>query len=111
MTYNIVSGNAVKRKMKQITVTINGDNFNDLESFYEEVDRFLTKDLDVETGHNLDAFNDILCGDFGVFSYNESLKLIWINFSKSKNFLGEELISTLTNIINEHDHIEFITID
>ena len=97
--------------MRQITVTINGENFYDLESFYDEVDRVLTKDLGVKTGHNLDAFNDILCGDFGVFSYNETLKLIWTNFSKSKNLLGEELISTLTDIINGHDHIEFVTID
>lgn len=97
--------------MKRITVKINGDNFSDLESFYDEVDRVLTKDSGFKTGHNLDAFNDILCGDFGIFSYNETLKLIWTNFSKSKNFLGEELISTLTNIIIGHDHIEFITTD
>ena len=97
--------------MRQITVTINGDNLYDLESFYDEIDRVLTKDLGVKTGHNLDAFNDILCGDFGVFSNNETLKLIWTNFSKSKKDLGDELITTLTDIINGHDHIEFIPID
>jgi RNAse (barnase) inhibitor barstar len=97
--------------MKQITAIINGDNFYDLESFYDEIDRVLTKDLGVKTGHNFDAFNDILCGDFGVFSYYETLKLIWTNFSKSKNLLGDELMSTLTDIINKHDHIEFIIID
>ena len=97
--------------MKQITVNINGDNFSDLESFYNEVDRVLTKDLNFKTGHNLDAFNDILYGDFGVFSYKETLKLIWTNFSKSKILLGDELISTLTDIINGHDDIKFITID
>ncbi len=97
--------------MKQIIVTINGGNFYDLESFYDEVDKVLTKDLGVKTGHNLDAFNDILSGDFGVFSYNETLKLIWTNFSKSKKNLGDELMSKLTDIINGHDHIEFITID
>jgi RNAse (barnase) inhibitor barstar len=106
-----VSGNAEKRNMQQIIAIINGDNFTDLESFYDEVDRNLTKNLNFRTGHNLNAFNDILCGGFGVFSYNESLKLIWTNFSKSKKLLGKELISTLTEIISGHNHIEFITSD
>lgn len=97
--------------MEQKTVIINGDNFSDLETFYDEVDRVLTKNLNVKTGHNLDAFNDILCGDFGVFSYHETLKLIWTNFSKSRKDLGNELISALTNIVKEHKHIEFQTID
>lgn len=97
--------------MEQKIAIINGDNFSDLETFYNEVDRVLTKKLNFKTGHNLDAFNDILCGDFGVFSYNETLKLIWTNFSKSRKNLGNELISVLTGIIKEHDHIEFQTID
>lgn len=97
--------------MEQKIAIIDGDNFSDLETFYDEVDRVLTKDINVKTGHNLDAFNDILCGDFGVFSYNETLKLIWTNFTKSRKNLGDELISVLTGIIREHDHIEFQIID
>ncbi len=97
--------------MTQRVAIIDGDNFNDLETFYDEVDRVLTKDINFKTGHNLDAFNDILCGDFGVFSYNETLKLIWTSFSKSRRNLGDDLISELTGIIKEHDHIEFQTID
>jgi RNAse (barnase) inhibitor barstar len=97
--------------MEQKIAIIDGNNFSDLETFYGEVDRVLTKNLSFKTGHNLDAFNDILCGDFGVFSYNETLKLIWTNFSKSRENLGNELISVLTGIIKEHDHIEFQTKD
>ncbi|RIH65096.1 Barstar (barnase inhibitor) [Mariniphaga sediminis] len=97
--------------MEQKIAIIDGDNFSDLETFYDEVDRVLTKDINVKTGHNLDAFNDILCGDFGVFSYNETLKLIWTNFTKSRKNLGDELISVLTGIIRKHDHIEFQIID
>ena len=59
------------------TITINGDNFSDLESFYDEIDRVLTKDLDWETVHNLDAFNDLLRGGFGVYEYEEPIKLTW----------------------------------
>ena len=55
--------------MSKKKIIINGDNFADLESFYVEIDRVLTKDLDWETGHNLDAFNDLLRGGFGAYEY------------------------------------------
>jgi RNAse (barnase) inhibitor barstar len=44
-------------------ILIDGNNFDDLEGFYCEIDRVLTKDLTWKTGHNLNAFNDILVGD------------------------------------------------
>ena len=76
--------------MDKITIIINGDNFSDLKSFYDEIDRILTKDLDWQTGHNLDAFNDLLRGGFGVYEYEEPINLIWKNISKSKTDLGKE---------------------
>ncbi len=76
--------------MHKQTIIINGDNFADLESFYDEIDRVLTKDLDWQTGHNLDAFNDLLRGGFGVYDYDEPVKLIWKRVSKSKADLGLE---------------------
>lgn len=76
--------------MNKQTIIINGNNFTDLESFYDEIDRVLTKDLDWDTGHNLDAFNDLLRGGFGVHEYEESIRLIWENISKSKSALGIE---------------------
>lgn len=76
--------------MDKQTIIINGDNFSDLESFYNEIDRVLTKDPDWDTGHNLDAFNDMLRGGFGVYKYEEPIKLIWKNISKSKTDLGLE---------------------
>jgi RNAse (barnase) inhibitor barstar len=76
--------------MDKQTIIINGDNFSDLESFYDEIDRVLTKDLGWDTGHNLDAFNDLLRGGFGVYEYKEPIKLTWKNISKSKADLGLE---------------------
>lgn len=92
------------------TITFNGFNFSDLESFYDEIDNVLTKDLDWRTGHNLDAFNDLLRGGFGVYEYGEPVNLVWINFSHSRKTLGKELIDTLVEIIRDQDHIEFTTI-
>ena len=62
--------------------------FADLDSFYDEADRVFTKNLGWETGHNLDAFNDLLRGGFGVFEEGELIDLIWRNSAKSKLDLG-----------------------
>lgn len=97
--------------MDKNTIIINGENVFDLESFYDEIDRVLTKDLNWKTGHNLDAFNDLLRGGFGVYEYGEPIKLIWANFSKNKNELGDKLTEQLLDIISDHNHIEFETTD
>lgn len=76
--------------MNKQTIIIEGNNFSDLESFYVEIDRLLTKDLGWDTGHNLDAFNDLLSGGFGIYEYQEPIVLIWKNISKSKVDLGLE---------------------
>ena len=97
--------------MNKQTIIINGGNFSDLESFYDEIDRVLTKDLDWQTGHNLDAFNDLLRGGFGVYEYEEPVKIVWSNFSVSKKRLGDELSDTILEIIRDHQHIDFETRD
>jgi hypothetical protein len=48
----------------------------------------LTKDLGWKTGRNLDAFNDVLRGGFGVYEYEEPITLIWQNSNESKEKLG-----------------------
>jgi RNAse (barnase) inhibitor barstar len=69
-------------------IVIDGNNFDDLEGFYCEIDRVLTKDLNWKTGHNLDAFNDLLRGGFGVHEYGEPILLRWKNYDKSRVCLG-----------------------
>lgn len=97
--------------MDRQTIVINGDNFLDIESFYVEIDRVFTRNLDWETGHNLNAFIDLLCGGFGVFEYDELVNVIWTSFSKSRSGLGQEMVDILTNIIKEHKHIDFKVIE
>jgi len=94
--------------MNKKTITIDAENFDDLETFFDEIDRVLTKDLDWETGHNLNAFHDILCGGFGVFDYDEHINLIWKNIAKSKRELGNEMVEILVSIILEEENINFI---
>ncbi len=94
------------------TVTINGRNFSTSEGFYIEVDNVLTKELDWKTGHNLNAFNDLLRGGFGVHEYEEPIKIVWANSEKSKKDLsaiidGQTFYQIVVDIIREHAHVEF----
>ena len=92
--------------MTRQEIIIEGKNFSDLGSFYDEIDRVLTKDLDWKTGHNLDGFNDLLRGGFGVYEYEEPIRLTWKNAAKSKNDLGS-IYADISEIISSHEHIEF----
>ena len=82
---------------------IDGESFKDIEGFYCEIDRLLTKNLSWKTGHNLDAFNDLLRGGFGVHEYGEPISIFWKNFSKSKKDLGKELMDIIVRIITNVD--------
>jgi hypothetical protein len=53
-----------------------GRNITNLYRFYEEIIPKLTKDLDWEVGHSLDALNDLLYGGFGVHAPNEKILII-----------------------------------
>ena len=77
------------------TFILDGNNFPDMEGFYTEIDKLLTKDLEWETGHNLNAFRDLLSGGFGVHEYNEPITIRWINYNKSKKDLGDAAVLML----------------
>jgi RNAse (barnase) inhibitor barstar len=70
------------------TIVLNGSNISSLDSFYDEAESKLTKDLGWKTGRNLNAFNDVLRGGFGVYEYEEPIRLIWQNSNESKEKLG-----------------------
>jgi RNAse (barnase) inhibitor barstar len=69
-------------------IIIDGNNFSTLLEFYDEVENKLTKGLDWRIGRNLDAFNDVLRGGFGVHEYDEPIRIKWVNSDKSKRDLG-----------------------
>lgn len=77
---------------------LDGNNFYDMEGFYNEIDKLFTKDLKWKTGHNLDAFNDLLRGGFWVHD-DEPILIKWFNYNKSKSDLGNEMILRIIEII------------
>lgn len=72
------------KKFIKKEITIDGNRFENIEGFYNEIDRVFTRNMKWKTGHNLDAFNDILRGGFGVHKYGEPFIMIWENTDKSR---------------------------
>ncbi|HEX2609303.1 MAG TPA: barstar family protein [Flavisolibacter sp.] len=91
---------------KPVHATIEGTSFNNLEGFFDEIDRVLTKDLTWKTGHNMNALNDILRGGFGVHGYEEPLHLLWKHHRDSRAALGEPLFEDIITLIREQEHIQ-----
>lgn len=81
-------------------IIIDGNHLQTLEEFYDEIENKLTKNLGWKTGRNLDAYNDILRGGFGVHEYKEPINIKWINAAKSKIYLGQtETIKYLGDLL------------
>ena len=76
--------------MKKVIV-IDGQKFTDLEGFFCLMDEILrADDCTTAFGHNLDAFNDLLGGGFGVHDVGEPIVVKWINYGESRKALGYE---------------------
>ena len=83
---------------------LDGNNFSDLEGFYTEIDKLMTKDMEEETGHNLDALNDILRGGFGVHEFEEEIIVKWLHYEKSKQDLGEAKMLAILEVFLDCDN-------
>lgn len=75
--------------MKHI-ITIDGTHFSTIEEFYDEIDQLLTHNLSWKTGHNMDAFHDLLRGGFGVHEVGEGIEFHWVHADKSRQDFGYE---------------------
>ena len=73
---------------KMRTIEINGNNFSNLTEFYDEVERKMTSGLNWKISRNMDAFDDVLSGGFGVLDIDEKYQLNWENSKKSKTELN-----------------------
>lgn len=92
-------------------IIIDGNNFSNMDEFYNEIENKFTKELEWRIGRNLDAFNDVLSGGFGVFECDEPVVIKWVNSNKSKEDLSYGLtISELKKILKKchPSHIQSI---
>jgi undecaprenyl-diphosphatase len=76
-------GEAAKRRR----IVIDGDDFSDLDGFYDQVSSLLGSPEDKPI-RSMDAFNDLLRGGFGDIEPGEELHILWRNADKSRADLG-----------------------
>jgi RNAse (barnase) inhibitor barstar len=73
-------------EMDKEVYVIDGDNFDTLEGFYDEISNKVIPGA--SWGRNLMAFNDILRGGFGTISTSEGFILVWKHAARSREVLG-----------------------
>lgn len=88
--------------MSYQTFTIDGNNFSDIDEFYNELMDVMS--LPEWFGRNMSAFNDVLCGGCGpTVPYREPYKIRWINFKN--DHLSKDLLDVFL------DHTDQITLE
>lgn len=69
-------------------IIIEGTNINNIETFYEEVNRVFMSQENWKIAQSLDAFNDLLYGSFGEIKGKEKIQLIWKDIEQNQKSLG-----------------------
>ncbi|OWR13329.1 MULTISPECIES: ribonuclease inhibitor [Chryseobacterium group] len=69
-------------------IIIEGKNINNIETFYEEVNRVFMSQENWKIAQSLDAFNDLLYGSFGEIKGKEKIQLIWKDIEENQKSLG-----------------------
>jgi RNAse (barnase) inhibitor barstar len=72
------------------TLTIVGDNFHDIPSFYAEINRVFMSAEEWTLGSSLDGLEDMLHGGYGAIAGREPVRLVWKGFERSRSNLGVE---------------------
>ncbi|WMJ69906.1 ribonuclease inhibitor [Stenotrophomonas sp. 24(2023)] len=71
-----------------LSLTLDGDRFQDIGGFYAEINRVFMADEDWQLGPSLDALDDLLYGSYGVARDASAVQLTWLQFEKSRQALG-----------------------
>lgn len=72
-----------------VHIIFEGKSILGMDTFYNEAADKLTLNLGWKPGRNLDAFNDLLRGGFGVFEPNQEVRLTWKDHALSREALGK----------------------
>lgn len=85
------------------TFTINGSHLNNLDDFYDTIEKLFLQNIDFKFWRNLDAFSDILSWWLWSFDEEEKIEIIWKDFEVSRKNLKN--IDIIEEIITEQEHI------
>lgn len=81
-------GSRIGKKILMKKIIIEGKNINNIETFYEEVNRVFMLHENWKIAQSLDAFNDLLYGSFGEIKGKEKIQLIWKDMEQNQKSLG-----------------------
>ena len=81
-------GSRIGKKILMKKIIIEGKNINNIETFYEEVNRVFMSQENWKIAQSLDAFNDMLYGSFGEIKGKEKIQLIWKDMEQNQKSLG-----------------------
>ena len=81
-------GSRIGKKILMKKIIIEGKNINNIETFYEEVNRVFMLHENWKIAQSLDAFNDMLYGSFGEIKGKEKIQLIWKDMVQNQKSLG-----------------------
>ncbi|MEL7425338.1 MAG: barstar family protein [Bacteroidota bacterium] len=87
---------------------IEGSRITTAKSFFKEIERELLVDSSGIRRWSLDVFDDILLGGYGLYNLNEEFRLVWRNYKRSQARLNDELLDSIVEILNSHEHIELV---
>ena len=81
-------GSRIGKKILMKKIIIEGKNINNIETFYEEVNRVFMLHENWKIAQSLDAFSDMLYGSFGEIKGKEKIQLIWKDIEQNQKSLG-----------------------
>ena len=81
-------GSRIGKKILIKKIIIEGKNINNIETFYEEVNRVFMLHENWKIAQSLDAFNDMLYGSFGEIKGKEKIQMIWKDMEQNQKSLG-----------------------
>ncbi|RZI59777.1 MAG: ribonuclease inhibitor [Zymomonas sp.] len=85
--------------------TILGEKIHDIASFYDEVNRVFMHNETWSIGQSLDAFDDMLYGQYGAMSGDGPVEIVWRNIETSRRALGIEATHALLSEKRRHPEI------
>ena len=84
-------------------ILIDGRDIHTLNDFFDQIEQKLTYNIDFKVERNLNSFNDLLWGGFGIHEHGEPLHIVWIYAVKSRETLGEKYFNKIVSIIENHE--------
>ena len=88
---------------------IDGGKFSSKNGFFNYIEENFTQGLDFKIGRNLNAFQDVLCGGFGMHAYDEHIVIIWKNLAKSRERLDPDFLNAVLEILETTAEVTFQT--